>query len=129
MNIIKRVLIKQVVTEKSKIKMKDSFYKHKMQLEQECQQLLFEQRKLQNKAGLSKDEIKRRFQAEIKKRKDEIRLTEFKTDQLDMLPLGSEMIEKEVEALVEVQIGMHWEELMDPSAIVIEDGVVVRIEK
>jgi len=129
MNIIKKVLIKQVMTESSKDKMKQRFHQHKMQLEQECQQLLFEQRKLQNKSGLSKEEVRRRFQGEIKKRKDEIRLIDFKTEQLDMLPLGSEMIEREVEALVEVQVGMQWEALMEPSAIVVEDGVVVRIEK
>ena len=129
MNIIKKVLIKQVMTEGSKEKMKQRFHQHKMQLEQECQQLLFEQRKLQNKSGLSKDEVKRRFQSEIKKRKDEIRLADFKTEQLDMLPLGSEMIEREVEALVEVQEGMHWNELMESGAIVVEDDIIVRIEE
>jgi len=129
MNIIKRVLIKQVVTEKSKIKMKKNFDKHKMQLEQECQQLLFEQRKLHNKSGVSKEELTRRFQKEISKRKDEIRLTEFKINQLDMIPMGSEMIEQEVEALVEVQEGMHWNELMESGAIVVEDDIIVRIEE
>jgi len=128
MNIIKKVLIKQVVTEKSKEEMKLKFSNHKMQLEQECQQLLFEQRKLQNKSGNSREEIKRRFESEIGKRRDEIQLTEFKANQLDMLPIGTELIEREVEALVEVKAGMHWEELIEPGIIVIEDGVVIRIE-
>ena len=128
MNIIKKVLIKQIVTGKSKEEMKLKFSNHKMQLEQECQQLLFEQRKLLNKSGNSREEIKKRFQSEICKRQDEIRLAEFKMNQLDILPIGTEMIEREVEALVEVKTGMHWEELMEPGSIVVEDGVVIRIE-
>lgn len=42
MNIIKKVVIKQVVTEKSKEKIYRNFHDHKLRLEQECQQLLFE---------------------------------------------------------------------------------------
>lgn len=129
MNIIKKVLIKQVMTESSKEKMKDHFSQHKMQLEQECQQLRFEQRKTRNMPGIAKNDADRRFQKEIEKRKDEIRLTEFKINQLDMIPLGSEMVEREVEALVEVQEGMHWDELMESGAIVIKDGRIIRIEE
>lgn len=128
MNIIKKVLIKQVITESSKADMKKKFNEHRLQLEQECQQLLFEQRKLENRSGLSKEEIRRRFQSEISKRRDEIRLLEFKADQLDMLPMGTEMIEREVEALVEVKPGMDWKQLMEPGAIIVEDGTVIRIE-
>ncbi|WLV25738.1 YlqD family protein [Aciduricibacillus chroicocephali] len=128
MNIMKKVLIKQVVTEHSKAAMRKKFINHKLQLEQECQQLRFEQRKLENKPGLSKKEIARRFQSEIGRRQDEIRITEFKTEQLDILPDGMEMIEREVEALVEVSPGMQWDELMEPGAIVVKDGIVIRVE-
>lgn len=99
-----------------------------MQLEQECQQLLFEQRKLSNKPGISKQELNHRFQTEIQKRKEEITLIEFKVEQLDMVEIGSEITESEVEALVEVNEGMHWNELNE-QAIVIKDGIVVRIDE
>ncbi|SFD81187.1 YlqD protein [Lentibacillus persicus] len=129
MQIIKKVLIKQVVTEKSKEKLRFSFNDHRMRLEQECQQLRFEQRKLENKKSMSKQELSQRFQQEIKNRKEKIKLVEFKIEQLDILEIGSEITEKEVEALVEVSEGMHWDEIMEESAIVIKDDVVVRIDK
>ena len=38
-----------------------------------------------------------------------------------MLPLGSELKEKEVQALVEVQIGDSWSKLTGEKTIVIKD--------
>lgn len=129
MQLIKKVLIKQIITEKSKEKLHKNFYNHKMRLEQECQQLLFEQRKLQNKTGVSKQDVSQRFQQEIKNRKEKIKLADFKIEQLDMLEIGSEITEKEVEALVEVKAGSHWNEIMEETAIVIEDDIVIRIDE
>jgi hypothetical protein len=128
MKIIKKVVIKQIITEKSKQKLKSNFNKHKMRLEQECQQLLFEKRKLQNKSASSKQDIAHRFQQEINKRKEKIKLADFKIEQLDMLEMGSEIIEKEVEALVDVSVGSDWKEIMTEGAIVIKDDVVIRID-
>ena len=129
MKIIKKVLIKQIITEKSKDKLKFKFKKNQMQLEQECQQLLFEQRKLQRRPGVSKQEIAQRFQKEIKNRKDKITLIEFKIEQLDMLELGSEITETEVDALVEVKEGSHWNDILGEKSIVIKDDIVVRIDE
>lgn len=128
MEIIKKVLIKQIITEKSKQKLLHDFEKQKMQLEQEFQQLKFEQRKLQSKLHLSKQEITARFQHEVKKRKEEIMLIDFKVDQLNMLEIGSEVIETTVESLVEVKEGMHWTEITNEQAIIIKDDVVIRID-
>src|SRR5690625_4019304 len=88
-----------------------------MRLEQECQQLLFEQRKLENKIGTSKQEIKSRFQREINQRQHRIKSIDFKLEQLEILEIGSEIIEREVEALVEVNEGEHWDEVMNERAI------------
>lgn len=128
MKIIKKVLIKQIITEKSKQKLLHNFETQKMQLEQECQQLQFEQRKLQNKPSLSKQEIETRFQQEIKKRRDKMMLIDFKVEQLDVVEIGSEVIESTVESLVEVSEGMHWTKVMDEQAIIIKDDRVIRID-
>jgi hypothetical protein len=128
LNIIRKVLIKQIITENSKAKLQASFEKKIMQLEQECQQLLFEQRKLTNKSAVSKQDITNRFKQEIQKRKEEISLIDFKIEQLEMIEIGSEIIETDVEALVEVNVGMHWNETNE-QAIVIKDGIVVRIDE
>src|SRR5699024_11272933 len=82
--------------------LRDRLLNQHMQLEQECQQLLFEQRKVQNKTKLSKREVTRRFQEEIDNRQEKINMIEFKMKQLEMLEIGSEIVETEVEALVEV---------------------------
>lgn len=128
LRIIRKVQVKQIVTEKSKAKLHHDLQNRRMQLEQECQQLLFEQRKLQNKPGMSKQEVARRFQQEINQRKEEIQLIDFKLEQLDMLEMGSELVEGEVEALVEVTEGANWEEMMRNKSIIVKDGKVIRID-
>lgn len=127
--IIKKIEVRQIITEASKEKIKNNFHARKMRLEQECQQLLFEKRKLLNKKGVYKQEIERRFEMEINKRKDEIKLIEFKEEQLEILDIGSEIVEGEVEALIDVNVGANWEELMKERAIVIKDDIVVRIDE
>lgn len=129
MKIINKVLVKQIVTEESKNKLLKGFKKEKMQLEQEHQQLLFEQRKLQNKLQLSKQEISERFKVEYDKRKRKIEMIDFKVEQLAKLPIGSEIVEKEVETLVEVSVGSDWEKVMSEKAIIIKDGIVIRIDE
>lgn len=129
MKIIKKIEVKQIITEASKEKIKKNFHARKMRLEQECQQLLFEKRKLLNKKGVYKQEIERKFEMEINKRKDEIKIIEFKEEQLEILDIGSEIVEGEVEALIDVNVGANWEELMKERAIVIKDDIVVRIDE
>lgn len=129
MRIVKKTLVKQIITEKSKEKIRANFQEQKMRLEQECQQLLFEKRKLQNKPGIPKQEVAHRFEEQINKRKEEIKLIEFKEEQLELLDIGSEIVEGEVESLVEVSVGENWEALMENEAIVIKDNIIVRIDK
>jgi len=128
MQIIKRVQIKQVITEKSKKELKKKFEQEKVRLERECQQLLFEQRKLKNKLNNSKHEIKERFEREISSRKDQIAIIEFKVEQLELLDIGSEIIEQEVDALVDVKVGSNWEHIIDKQSIVVKDNIVERID-
>lgn len=128
MQIIKKVRIKQVLTEQSKESMLDDFAQDKEQLERECEQLLFEQRKVHHKLGTSKQHIRDRFEREIEARKDKIKLIDFKMEQLSLLDLGSEIIEKEMDALVEVEIGSQWSNISGTTSIVIEDDIVVRID-
>lgn len=129
MKIIRKVLVKQVITENSKSELTTTFTKEKMQLEQECQQLLFEQRKLQNKPGASKQSIAQRFQKQIQNRQEKMVSIDFKMEQLAILEIGSEVIEREVEALVEVKEGAHWDEIINEKTILIKDNIVIHIEE
>src|SRR5699024_4769481 len=121
--------IKQVVTEKSKAKMHDNFNRHKRQLEQECQQLRFEQRKLQNKPGVAKQDVARRFQQEINQRKEKIELIDFKIEQLELLENSSKNVEREVDVIDYVRNGQRLYELIKETSIVVNYGVVIRIDE
>ncbi|QDP40153.1 YlqD family protein [Radiobacillus deserti] len=127
MQIIRKIPVKQVLTESSKETLHNQFISHQKQLEQECQQLKFEQRKLLSKKGISREEVTKRFQQEITKRTDKLKWIEFQLDQLETLPLGSELTEGEVESLVEVEVGSNWEELFGEQAIIVKDGTVIQI--
>jgi len=126
--LIKKALIKQVLTKKSKAILQNDFKQEKVQLERECEQLLFEERKLHHQLGVAKQDIKERFQREIEMRKEKINTIDFKMEQLAILDLGSEMIEKEVDTIVNVEIGSQWSELNDTTSIVIKDDIVIRID-
>ena len=128
MQLIKKVIVKQVLTEKSKTKLYDTLQQDKRQLELECEQLSFEQRKLSRKHHTSKHDIIKRFNDEIERRKDQINLLDFKLEQLSLLDLGSEVIEKEIDAIVNVDIGDKWSELNEPASIIVKDDVVIRID-
>ncbi|MFD1067601.1 YlqD family protein [Oceanobacillus locisalsi] len=129
MQLIKKVPIKLVVTEESKEKIRQNFINHKLRLEQECQQLQFEIRKLKNKNANTRSDMESRFNQEIKNRQEKIKLLDFKIEQLDELEMGSEIVEKEVEALVEVEVGSDWDHIMKEQAIVIKDDKVIRIDE
>lgn len=128
MQIIKRVIVKQILTEQSKKKLRHSFERQIAQLELECQQLLFEKRKLMNKLTNSQQSIDHRFENEIKRRKEKKVLIEFKIEQLELLALDSEIIESEVDSLVDVEVGSSWHDISQKKSIIVKDGIVIRIE-
>ncbi|MEJ8776947.1 YlqD family protein [Pseudogracilibacillus sp. ICA-222130] len=129
MQIIQKVIVKQMITENSKYTLRKKFEHEKKQLELECQQLLFEQRKLMNKLTQSKTEVEERFEAEINFRKDKMLMIDFKIEQLEALEIGSEIIEREMEAIVPVEVGADWETLMKERIIVVKDNIIVRIDE
>jgi len=128
MKILKTIYVKQVITENSKQKLYDKFIADKERLDRESQQLLFEQRKLKHKFSASDQEIKERFDDEIERRNKQLELLDFQLEQLDILEIGSEIVEKEVNGLVDVTIGDNWKEITKEQSIIVKDDVVVKIE-
>lgn len=129
LQIIQKVIVKQMITENSKYTLQKKFEREKKQLELECQQLLFEQRKLMNKLTQSKTEVEERFEREINFRKDKMLMIDFKIEQLEVLEIGSEIIEREMEAIVPVEVGKDWETIMKERIIVVKDNIIVRIDE
>ncbi|RCW70740.1 YlqD family protein [Saliterribacillus persicus] len=129
MQIIQKVQIKKILTDNSREQLREEYEQSIRQYENESQQLLFEQKKLEHRTNSTskKQEITDRFQKEISNRDDHINWYRYKIQQLDSLPVGSEIPAGEVDALVEVEEGMKWEQIKQNSSITIEDGVVVKL--
>ncbi|WP_439024863.1 YlqD family protein [Bacillus halotolerans] len=127
MQIIHRVVVMQVLTERSKEKFLSTFTEKKQMLERECSQLYFQLRK-HEKEQQNPDVIEQ-FKKAIEKRKDNMKMIDFQITQVHTLPLGSEMKEKEIDALLTIEVGDDWHEKTAANTIVIKDGTVIEIRQ
>lgn len=127
MKILQTVIVTQVLTESSKNRLLEQFKSKRLQLQKESEQLRFELKKLAKTRNMQPASLKSHFEKEIHQRHEKIKLLEFQMEQLEILPVGSELKEREVQSLVDVQIGANWEELIKTKTIVIKDGVVSEI--
>ncbi|MDR0137342.1 YlqD family protein [Metabacillus idriensis] len=125
MEIFQTVTVKQILTETSREQLLNHFMQTKQQLEREIDQLAFQLKK-KEKTNQT-EEMRKQYQREISKRMDKIKIADFQIQQLHTLPLGSEMKEKEMNAILEVQVGDRWDDLIKEKTIVIKDGIVVEI--
>jgi hypothetical protein len=127
MKILQSVVVKQVITEKSKKELLANYDSTLFQLHKECEQLQFEQKKLEKTNKENSISIKAHFSNEIKVRQDKIKNVSFQLEQLHLLPIGSEIKEKEVQAIVEIQVGDDWLAKSRKTEIIIKDGIVQEI--
>ena len=127
MKILQTVAVKQILTEASKQKLLDQYMAGRLQLQKECDQLQFELKRLEKTKKFQTNSLKNQFDKEIQIRKEKEKLLEFQIEQLHMLPLGSELKEKEVQATVELKVGDRWEERIGQPAIIIKDGIITEI--
>ncbi|MGG4488906.1 YlqD family protein [Metabacillus idriensis] len=125
MEIFQTVTVKQILTETSREQLLNHFMQTKQQLEREIDQLAFQLKK-KEKTNQT-EEMRKQYQREISKRMDKIKIADFQIQQLHTLPLGSEMKEKEMNAILEIQVGDRWDDLIKEKTIVIKDGIVVEI--
>jgi len=126
MQIIRKIPVKQVLTESSRELLRERFEKQSSQLDQECRQLAFEQKKLERKPGMSKGEVEKRFSKEISRRKDQMRWITEQLSQLSILPDHSELETDEVEAILTIEEGDDWKTAVTEQQIIIKDGKVIR---
>ena len=124
MKILQTVVVKQILTEASKQKLLEKYFARRLQLQKETEQLQFELKRLEKTKKFQSSALKIHFEKEMKKRQEKDKLLEFQIEQLHMLPIGSEMKEKEVKALVDVEIGDRWDERLGQVSIIIKDGIV-----
>ncbi|WP_066289125.1 YlqD family protein [Bacillus sp. FJAT-29937] len=124
MKIIQSVVVKQVLTENSKSELLNKYHSNKLQLQKECDQLRFEMKKQEKSKKFNAANLKKQFEKEIQMRKEKIKLLDFQIEQLHILPLGSELKEKEVNAIIDIEIGDRWEDIQSGKTIIIKDGIV-----
>ncbi|MBS4177146.1 YlqD family protein [Lederbergia citrea] len=129
MKILQTVTVKQILTESSKKSLLNKYNHNKLQLKKECDQLLFELKKLERTRKYSSNGLKTQFDKELDKRKEKIKLIDFQIDQLDLLPLGSELKDQDVQALIDINIGDSWDDIIKGKTVIIQDGIVTEIRE
>ncbi|MFJ7638617.1 YlqD family protein [Peribacillus sp. NPDC097264] len=127
MKILQNVIVNQVLTESSKNQLLDKYKSKRLQLQKESEQLRFELKKLEKTRNLQPASLRSHFEKEINQRQEKIKLLEFQMEQLEILPIGSELKEREVQSIIDVEIGEDWDDLMTTKTIVIKDGIVSEI--
>ncbi len=127
MKILQTVVVKQVLTENSKQKLFETYSLRKQQLEKECDQLRFEMKKLEKSKKFQPVSLIKHFEKEIHLRQEKTKLLDFQIEQLHILPLGSELKEKEVKAIIEIEEGDRWDDIQSGKTIIIKDGIVNEI--
>jgi predicted RNase H-like nuclease (RuvC/YqgF family) len=127
MKILKTVAVKQILTAESKKSMLESFEEQMFQLQKECEQLRFEMRRQERERKFDKNALRQKFEQEIERRQEKIRLLEYQIEQLNFLPLGSELDDGEVDMILDIEVGDDWRQLAGESAILIKDGKVYEI--
>ncbi|MBM7701841.1 YlqD family protein [Metabacillus iocasae] len=126
MYILQRVVVKQVLTETSKQDLYERFRERKLQLQKEIDQLTF-QFKQTERIKKSSSLLLSQFNKEKENRLEKIQVLDFQIEQLDKLTIGSELVEKEVEGLIEVHVGDEWNKVQQTKTIVLKDGIVIDI--
>ncbi|PLT34234.1 YlqD family protein [Bacillus sp. V5-8f] len=127
MKILQNVIVNQVLTDSSKNRLLEKYKTDKSRLQKEGDQLRFELKKLEKTKKFQPASLRGHFEKEINIRQEKIKLLDFQIEQLDILPIGSELKEREVQSIVDVEIGANWDELIQTKTIVIKDGIVSEI--
>lgn len=131
MEIIKKVVVKQILTDSSRTRLKEQFLARQYQLSKEMKQLEFvlHKKMKENKSASYQTSLKESFNKEVAKRQGQLRQLELKLGQLDELDLGSELREGTIQMIEQVEEGDNWEEIMKGTEIVIKDGVVHQLRQ
>ncbi|MCR6107095.1 YlqD family protein [Salipaludibacillus agaradhaerens] len=126
MEIIKKVVVKQILTDESRTKLKEQFLARQYQITKELKQLEFvlHKKMKENTSANYQASLKESFNKETARRKERLRQLELKLGQLDELELGAELREGTIQMIEQVEEGDNWEEIMKGTEIVIKDGMV-----
>jgi len=129
MKILHKVSVKKILTETTKETMVKQLFEEKFQLHKECEQLLFEQKKLERMKKYSSVQLQAQFDKQIATRKEKIKIIDFQLEQIELLPIGAELDDQDVQVMTEIHIGDNWEKKVANKVIILEDGIVKEIRE
>lgn len=128
MQLITTVIVNQVLTENSKMELHESFTNRKNGLQKEIDQLKFEMKRMEKSKKYAITTLHNYFEKEIENRREKIKLLDFQLEQLELLPIGSQLKEREIQSLVNVEIGDNWDEVLTNKIIIVKDGIIEDIK-
>jgi len=133
MKIKRPVQVKVILTETSKNELAIEYQERLNQLKLELEQLRFQTKKLLHDASKKSPEQQRLYQERLKneekKMNEQIENMQFQIEQIDLVPIGTEIHHSTIESEVEIKVGDVWEDLMKSCEIIIRDGVVHEIRE
>lgn len=131
MKIRRPIIVKTILTEKSKSDLLHKMDDELRQLQIEMEQLQFERRKLlamaEKKGQDAIQYVQEKMDREMVKRETAQEEQTMRRQALLELPIDSEIVIDHTETEVEVRIGHHWSQLITPIEIIIRDDIVVDI--
>jgi hypothetical protein len=133
MKIIRPVQVKVILTEASKIELEKEYQDRLDQTKIELEQLRFQGKKVLHDAGKKgSDQIRvlqEKLRSEEKKKNEQIEHTQFQIEQLQLLPIGTEILHSTIDSEVQINVGDVWEDLMKNDEIIIKDGIIHEIRE
>lgn len=127
------VSVKMIVTEQSKAKIDADYRSSIRRIKLEMEQLQFQGKKLiaeaQKKGNDAVKIVQDRIGQEFRTRREKLEWLHLQLEQLNGLPIGSEIAHGTVDSECTVQVGDNWEQLMQKTEIVIKDSIVVEIRQ
>ncbi|WP_100404504.1 YlqD family protein [Bacillus solitudinis] len=125
MKLLRKVTVKQILTEAKKKTLLKQFDLEVIQIEREIEQMKFQLHKALKDVTEKSEKVmvRTRFQQEIENREEQLKSLAFKIQQLHKLEIGTEMNEGTVESISEVQVGDRWSE-SGRTEIIIKDGFI-----
>ncbi|MGD7043658.1 YlqD family protein [Jeotgalibacillus proteolyticus] len=128
MQVTQKTIIKEIMTNSSKSRLKQTLNEKIKRAEKEMDQLVFQQKKLEKQFEQSSEAVKQKIQQEINKRKQLVRSITTQLKSIEETPLGTEYTLMETDTVVELHEGSIWHPEQKP-VIVLEDGMVKEIRQ
>ncbi|WP_332630687.1 YlqD family protein [Halalkalibacter flavus] len=131
MKLLRKIVIKQVLTETKKAVMVTKFQEEFTQCKREVEQMKFLLHKAirESTSKNEQQEIRARYMKEIEKREETARSISFKIEQLDKLEIGTEIPDGTAEGIIEIREGDSWPNLEQTPEIIVKDGVIQEIRE